>query len=117
MGGLSLREQLQRLLTVILRERECARGLDMEELMAAAREKEELLSLLGPAEALSPEDRSLVETIRAENRRNAYLFWATLTWVRESMQFFGRQVSAVSYGSHGRTMCQQHGGKLLSGKV
>jgi hypothetical protein len=117
MGGLSLREQLQRLLTVILRERECARALDMEELLAAAREKEELLTILGPADVLSPEDRSLVETIRAENRRNAYLFWSTLNWVRESMGFFGRQVSAVSYGSHGRALCHQNGGKLLSGKV
>jgi len=117
MGGPSLREQLQRLLTVILRERECARGLDMEELQAASREKEELLAIIAPAGDMSPEDRTLAETIRAENRRNAYLFWATLTWVRESMEFFGRQVSAVSYGAHGRALCPRHGGRLLSGKV
>lgn len=112
-----MREQLQRLLTVIQREREGATALDMEELLAAAREKEELLAALVPADTLSPEERLLAETVRAENRRNAYLFWATLTWVRESMEFFGRQVSAVSYGAHGRPLCHQHGGKLLSGKV
>jgi hypothetical protein len=117
MSGLTLREQLQRLLSVILRERECARALDVEQMLAAAREKEELLTALGPADALDPEARSLAETVRAENRRNAYLFWSTLTWVRESMEFFGRQVSAVSYGAQGRALCHQHSGKLLSGKV
>jgi hypothetical protein len=117
MAELSLREQLQRLLSVILRERECARSLDMEDLLAASREKAALLSALGPADALSPEDRALAEAVRAENRRNAYLFWATLTWVRESMEFFGRQVAAVSYGAHGRALSSPHGGKLLSGKV
>lgn len=117
MGEVSLREQLQRLLSVILRERECARTLAMDELRLASREKAELLAALGTAESLSPEDRALAETVRAENRRNAYLFWATLTWVRESMEFFGRQVSAVSYGAQGRTLSSPYGGKLLSGKV
>ncbi len=117
MAAPSLREQLQRLLSAILRERECAKALDMEALLSAAGEKEALLALIAPDDDMDAEERILAETVRVENRRNAYLFWATLTWVRESMQFFGRQVSAVSYGAHGRALCQQHGGKLLSGKV
>ena len=113
----SLRDQLQRLHAVILRERECATALRLEELLAAAREKQELLAGLAAAEGLSPEEQALAETVRAENRRNAYLFWATLSWVRESMEFFGRQVSALSYGAQGHPLCHQSGGKLLTGKV
>lgn len=117
MSGPTLREQLRQLLAVIRREREYAKALDMEALLTASREKETLLAAIDPGAALDPEARALAAMVRAENRRNAYLFWSTLTWVRESMALFDRQVTPVSYGSQGRVLQHRGGGNLLSGKV
>lgn len=113
----SLREQLTRLHEVILRERECAKALSMEGLLAASKEKEALLAALTPAAELDSADRQLAATVRNENRRNAYLFWSTLNWVRESMAFFGAKTAPTSYSAAGSMISSQAGGRLLSGKV
>ncbi len=117
MAEQSRHDLLVRLQAVLLRERECAKALAVEEMMAATKEKEELILALGTVEELSPRDRDLAETIRRENRRNAYLFWAALNWIRESMLFFGKQTAPAVYGAGGDVVSSRVGGRILSGKV
>ncbi len=111
------REALQKLHALILRERQCVQALEVEGVLETTREKEELLQSLAEAQELSADDRELAEHIRHENRRNAYLYWATLNWIRESMEFFGRQSTPVSYGAGAAVVRPQGGGRLLSGRV
>ncbi len=120
-GQQLLREQLQALHGAILRERTCARNLAMDEMLEATRCKEELLQTLGPLDEVAVtadhEIRQLAATIREENRRNAYLFWVTLNWIRQSMEFFGKQTTPAVYSASGATVRSRGGGRLLSGKV
>ena len=113
----SSHQQLVRLHEIILKERECAKALAMDEMMAVTREKEELLRTMNPLKNLNPEDRSFAEKIQAENRRNAYLFWSTLNWIRDTMEFFGRQTVPAAYTAGGYITKNSGGGRLLSGKV
>jgi hypothetical protein len=117
MAEQSMHEKLTRLHAVILEERECAKALDMDKLTAITKDKEELLLALNHEEELNSQDRVLAETIRAENRRNAYLFWAALNWIQESMAFFGKKTAPAVYSSGGSAVSCQCGGRLLSGKV
>lgn len=117
MSGPTLFHQLTRLHALILEERECAKRLSMEGLMAATKEKEKLLAELSVGENVGSEERLLAEKIRRENRRNAYLFWTTLRWVRESIEFFHQKTSQIGYGSEGVMVSSSTGGRLLSGKV
>jgi flagellar biosynthesis/type III secretory pathway chaperone len=109
--------QLQRLLELICRERDCAKRCAMDEMAAVTEEKELLLRSLGALGQLDAEGRALVERIRNENRRNAYLFWSALKWVRESMSFFGQQATPVGYGARGGVVSSANSGMLLSGRV
>ena len=117
MSGQVLSSQLEKLLALLVRERECAKSLEMESFHAIVLEKEELLSTLQIPSELSPEESALAEQVRCENRRNAYLYWSSLKWIRETMQFFGKQVAPTSYGASGNVTCGNFGGRLLSGKV
>ena len=117
MPGQTLSAQLEKLLAILIRERECAKSLEMESFHAIVREKEELLSTLQIPSELSPEESALAEQVRCENRRNAYLYWSSLKWIRETMEFFGKQVAPTSYGSGGYMESRNFGGRLLSGKV
>lgn len=114
-----LKTRLEQLLALILRERECAKALEIEELSAVTQEKEALLDSLGELRGGGPEVRQLAERIRTENRRNAYLLWSALTWVRETMQFFGKQTAPSGYGAAGTRVYAggSYGGRLLSGRV
>lgn len=113
----SSHEQLVRLHEIILKERECAKALAMDEMMAVTKEKEELIRTMPPLKNLNHTDRSFAEKIQAENRRNAYLFWSTLNWIRETMEFFGRQTVPAGYTAGGYITKNSGGGRLLSGKV
>ena len=112
-----LRGKLERLHSLILREREAAKTLDMTALNTVIQEKEELTQVLGAFEECDEDLFELVEEIRDENRRNAYLFWSGLSLVRESMEFFEKQVPPPGYGAHGSLAQARHGGKLLSGRI
>ena len=114
-----LSQQLRRLRDVILQERECAKQLDMAGLERTVEEKSALISTLsGLGEAQLPAElHALAGEIRKENRRNAYLFWSSLTWVRETMRFYGGQLGQKSYGQTGRAVTGVSAGNLLSGKV
>lgn len=113
----AIRNKLHLLHSLLLQEREHAKLLAVDEMLAVSRQKQELIDSLGSVEALEPEDRVLAERIRHENRRNAYLFWSTLTWIRESMEFFGKKVSPCVYNAGGITLNKASNGRLLSGKV
>jgi hypothetical protein len=110
-------EYLVRLHDIILEEREYTKVLDMESLAVAMQEKEELIQVLAHVSQLDEEDKVIAGTIRDENRRNAYLFKATLGWIRETMEFFGKRTVASSYSADAAVVNSKINGRLLSGKV
>ncbi len=110
-------EYLVRLLDVILEEREFAKMLDMESLAAVMQEKEELIQVLAHVNQLPEEDKELAAAIRHANRRNAYLYRATLGWVRETMEFFGKRTVVSSYSADADMISHKVNGRLLSGQV
>ncbi len=113
----SVRELILRLRDLILLEREQAKQLDIEAMMATQEEKSAIIKVLSQIESLHPDDRKYAEEIHWENRRNAYLFKATLNWIAEIMEFFGRQSAPPTYGQKGVTKNFSIGGRLLSGKI
>ncbi len=117
MAARELYSQLQQLHELILKERECAKAFDMESLTLVTRAKEELLFSLEGVEEATDEVRALAETIRTENRRNAYLFWSTLRFVRESMTFLNGQVTQTAYGAGGSMVNTGSSGMVLAGRA
>ena len=110
-------EYLVRLRDVILEEREFTKVLDMESLAVAMQEKEELIQVLAHVNQLDETDKKIADIIRHENRRNAYLFKATLGWIRETMEFFGKRNIATGYAANGGVTNAAVNGRLLSGQV
>lgn len=110
-------DYLVRLRDVILEEREFTKVLDMENLLLAMQEKEELIQVLAHTEKLDKTDTEIAATIRHENRRNAYLFKATLGWIRETMEFFGKRTVSSGYSANGGITNSKINGRLLSGQV
>jgi len=118
MNGASLRSGLLKLHELILRERVCCKAVDLSGLQEVLAEKEQLLNDLEPLEAaVGAELRELAAKVKDENRRNAYLIWATLRFIRESMEFFGRQTGQPSYGASGRMIQSGGSGLVLSGRI
>ncbi len=110
-------DYLVRLRDVILEEREHAKVLDMDSLAEAMQEKEELIQILAHVHHLDAADKEIADTIRHENRRNAYLYKATLGWIRETMEFFGKRTVVSSYSADAGMINSKINGRLLSGKV
>ena len=119
MAATVLREKLLRLRELTLRERECCKAANLEGLHEVIEQKKLLLcdleSLEGPV--ANSELRKLADGIREENRRNAYLLWASLRFIRESMAFFGRQSGPASYSATGSMIHSGGSGLVLSGRV
>lgn len=115
--AISTREYLLRLRDVILLERERAKELDVQGMYKAMEEKEEIIRVLSLVQHLDPEDKEIADEIRHENRRNAYLFKATLGWIRETMEFFGKRTVTSTYSQNGNSLPSHVNGRLLSGKV
>lgn len=109
--------KLQELLELILRERDCVRALDMDGLQAATGAKEQLVRELSGLDSTGFHNPRLAEQVREENRRNAYLYWAGLSLVRDTMSFFGRQVPPPAYGAFGGMVQGRQGTNLLSGRI
>ena len=109
--------QLQELLELLQQEREMAKALDMAGLQQVVEAKQELLGALNP----QPEEieglDELLRQIEQENRRNAFLLWTGLNWVRDLMGFFGKAAMPQVYGHSGSSRTLAEGGRLLSGKV
>lgn len=117
MNARTTHEYLVRLQDVIIQERECARQLDMDGMVAATNEKEQLLQVLAHIKVIEDADKPLAAKIRHENRRNAYLFKSALGWIRETMVFFGRRTVASTYSASAYEVAAQVNGRLISGKV
>ncbi|WP_163339273.1 flagellar protein FlgN [Desulfopila sp. IMCC35008] len=117
MNARTTREKMIRLRDVIIKERNCAKKLDMEGLEAAMHEKEQLIKMLAHVKRIDEADKPIAAEIRHENRRNAYLFKSTLGWIRHTMEFFGKRTVTSTYSSAGGEIASQVNGRLLSGKV
>ncbi len=110
-------DYLVRLRDVILRERECAKILDMQGMTEAMNVKEEIVKVLAHIKVIDEQDKPIAAEIRAENRRNAFLFKSTLGWIRETMEFFGQKTVTSTYSAYGYTVASQVNGRLLSGRI
>lgn len=114
-----LKQKILQLLEILRQERELAKSLDLQGLEALTAEKGRLLASLELLEANEGDEelKALARTVREENRRNAYLYWSALGWVRDMMAFFGQRSVPVGYSSGGSTVTGRFGGRLLSGRV
>ncbi|PIE58433.1 MAG: flagellar protein FlgN [Desulfobulbus propionicus] len=112
-----MQDLLQQLLTAIRDEREHARQLDMEAMLADVTKKEALIATLNAIPRLHPEEVEIAQEIKRENQRNAFLFRATLNWIQETMVFFGRKTIPTTYGQSGYTTSIPNNGRLLSGHI
>ncbi|WP_448872782.1 flagellar protein FlgN [Desulfobulbus propionicus] len=113
----TVRNLLIQLRETIKAEREHAKALDLPAMMADVRRKETLIQLLNSVSELHPEDQQYAREIQHENRRNAFLFRATLNWIQETMEFFGRKSVPVTYSPYGQSRTTAINGRLLSGIV
>ncbi len=117
MNADKIRADLIRLRDLIIEEREYAKAMDLTGMARILAEKEELLQTLGHAKLIDSANKSIAIQIRHENRRNAYLFKATLGWIRKTMEFFGQQSVTTTYSSNAGTVAASVNGRLLSGRV
>ena len=112
-----LRGQLDALLELLVEERERAKALDMDGLQQVTRAKEQLLRQLEVPSEQVADHQDLLQRIDAENRRNAFLLWTGLNWVRDMMGFMGNAAMPQVYGGGGQSQAMTQNGRLLSGKV
>ena len=121
MGRENLMEHLTKMREVILAERQAAKELAVDKLLALTAEKESLLKKILPfsdaVEQLTKAEKELSETVYSENLRNAYFLWSALKWVRESMGFIGDKMYPESYEGSGSVVKGRYSGALLSGRV
>ncbi len=117
MNGSILREQLDQLLDLLQQERESAMALDMQRLEQIVAAKQELLANLNPQKESVVGMEDLLKQIDHENRRNAFLLWTGLGWVRDLMGFFGQATAQQVYGDNGQSQSIVQEGRILSGKV
>lgn len=110
-------DYLIRLRDLLIEEREYAKALNLPAMAQVMAEKEELLQILTHVQTLAPEDKGIATQIRHENRRNAYLFKATLGWIRETMEFFGKKTVTATYSANAGTVSACVNGRLLSGRI
>lgn len=112
-----VQDKLTDLLDLLKQERRAAVELDMQELERVMACKQQLLSGFDPQPSDAQGLEELVREVDSENRRNAYLIWSGLGWVRQMMGFFGRSTAQTTYGLKGEAQASQVEGRLLSGKV
>ncbi|MCL2789955.1 MAG: flagellar protein FlgN [Desulfobulbus sp.] len=117
MDQTSVHNLLIQLRDTIRDEREHAKSLDIDAMMADVQRKEVLIRALNTVTALHPDDQEIAQEIRMENRKNAYLFRSTLNWIQETMEFFGRKTVPVTYGQNGLSQNNLINGRLLSGRI
>jgi flagellar biosynthesis/type III secretory pathway chaperone len=108
---------LTQLRETIREEREHAKALDIAAMMVDIKRKEALIRALNAVQQLHPEEQQIAREIRKENRRNAYLFRATLNWIQDTMEFFGRKTVPVTYSHRGYSQNNLINGRLLSGRI
>jgi hypothetical protein len=109
--------QLEALLDILGRERECAKQLDMAGLQQLVEQKSALLADLDLQREDAQEYSDLLRRINNENRRNAHLHRSGLNYFRGLMGAFGKATTAQVYTRAGASQVQGQGGSLLSGRV
>ncbi len=92
-------------------------ALDMPKLQDVVARKDELLKELELQPGNVDGCQELLRQIEQENRRNAFLLWTGLNWVRDMMGFFGKAAMPQVYGGSGRSRTLTEGGRLLSGRI
>lgn len=112
-----VQDKLETLLTLLRQEREAAMSLDMVNLQEIVDTKESLLSSFDPQAEEVDGLEDLLQQVDHENRRNAFLLWTGLNWVRDLMGFFGKAAAPQVYGGGGQSRSLNQPGRLLSGKV
>ncbi len=117
MENVEIKEQFERLNLILKEERQAAISLDMDALQQSTQAKKALLAKIEDFPKDTEGLRDLLLEIDKENRRNAYLLWTGLGWVRGMMDFFGKSTVPSSYGHSGKAHSCQRGGNLLSGKI
>jgi archaellum biogenesis ATPase FlaH len=117
MSAKTTHDYLVSLKNAILRERQHAINLNMEGMYEAMQEKEEIIATLMHLKEVDKADKSIVDTIKRENLRNAYLFKTTLGWIRETMEFLGKRTVQSTYSPHASSVDAQVNGRLLSGRI
>ncbi len=117
MADSAVKLKLETLLNLLQQEREAAISLNMERLQEIVTEKEELLIDFDPQIEDIDGLETLLKQIDHENRRNAFLLWTGLNWVRDLMGFFGKATAPQVYSGGGQSQSLNESGRLLSGKV
>lgn len=112
-----VQEKLDALLELLQQERRAAIDLDMQELERVVACKQQLLHGFNPQPEEAEGLDDLLRQVDRENRRNAYLIWSGLGWIRDMMGFFGRSTAQATYGFRGQPQSHQAEGRLISGKV
>jgi hypothetical protein len=116
-----LTEQLIRLRDIIIEERQAAKNLSLDKMLKLTAQKESLLKeisgVIEIVDGLTPAEKELSETVFSENLRNAYFFLSALSWVRESMGFFGDRMFHEFYEEDGSKVTGKFSGALLSGRI
>lgn len=102
---------------LILQERNCAINLDIDGMTRVIQSKEEIVKILAHVKDVDESDKSLTQQIRDENKRNAFLFKSTLSWIRQTMEFLGQKTVTSTYGAQANSVASQVNGRLISGQV
>lgn len=110
-------QYLVRLRDLILEERSCAKALDIKGMIAAMEAKAEIVKVMAHIKIIDEQDKPIAIQIREENRRNAFLFKSTLSWIRETMVFFGQKTVTSTYSAAAGKISSQVNGRLLSGRI
>ncbi|CAG37417.1 flagellar protein FlgN [Desulfotalea psychrophila] len=117
MAPRSTHQRLQRLHELLLEERDCAKKLNINGMLAVVREKEDLIQILSGGTAIDDSSKPLAEKVRDENRRNAFLFKTTLGWIRATMEFLSKKTVMNTYSAAAVTVPAGTNGRILSGKI
>lgn len=112
-----VQEKLNALLELLQQERRAAIALDMHEFERLVTCKQQLMDGFNPQPHEVEGVEGLLKQIDQDNRRNAYLIWTALGWVRETMHFFGQSTVAQTYGGTGKSLVSKQKVHLLAGKV
>jgi hypothetical protein len=117
MTAIAIRTQLEELLDLLGRERECAVAIDMVGLQQLVEQKATLIAEIDLRRDDSVECRDLLLQIDHENRRNAFLHRSGLNWFRGMLDAFAKATTSQVYTRGGASQQRGQGGCLLSGKI
>ncbi len=112
-----VQQKLNALLDLLQQERRAAIALDMQEFERLVTCKQQLMDGFDPQPHEVEGVEDLLKQIEQDNRRNAYLIWSALGWVRQTMHFFGQSTVAQTYGGAGQSLRSKQKVHLLTGRV